>query len=117
MSVKFVPNHIAFESTEDLITKKAHSLNQDLESVIIVPFSELEGKIDFPEGFTPVIEEPTRLGEKLADELDTFVEWPISVVHLSLTHVANSDFEGEIATVIDSEETMHELEKKAEFGE
>jgi hypothetical protein len=129
--VTFVPN--ADGPTRDEFIKQRYGVDPD--DVIAVPFSELEGTVltqvdsNFTYQGSPVSmdvtgdvqtlrvepEPVTKLGEQLATELDSFDSPTAADISTpSSTYIVGAYESGEPAKmVIDSEEKMEQLEKKA----
>jgi len=129
-TVKFVPNQDAPDN-ETLIANEAKRNNQNPDTVVVVPFAELEGELttvdthilsqgqpvsmDVFQGFSSscVIEQekPTQLGERIADELDSFESPdPSEIKNQLMAHIVGEDEDPPITT-INSEEDIVALEK------
>ncbi len=130
-TAKFVPNSLDNCSIEERINSHAALHKQDPETVVVIPFTELEGELVAVNtnltvegkpvtmdmvgggGYPIKIEQetPTLLGEKLAEELASFD--PPHPTKISNQTVAQIVRDGPILySVISSEEDITRLEQK-----
>lgn len=133
-SVTFVPNEEDTRTIEDRIERVAQRTNQNPESILVVPFSELEGELttvdsnvrvkgqpvpmdvlgNFVNSPVAELEKPNRLGEQLADELDTFEPLdPSEIVNQTTAYIVG-DSCPPASVVITSDEDITKLEQHAQ---
>ena len=129
-TVMFVPNQKAPETKEDIFNRWATQNQKDPESVIAIPFSELEGEFEqvdsnltvsdlegnrtpvksdtaFSVAIKSVVFEPESIdpvGEEVAKELDTF-DLKEEVIQPGVTFTIGDNEEG-VTTYINSEEDI-----------
>jgi hypothetical protein len=133
-SIKFIPNEDDNRPKDAFIKLMAEVTRQDPETLVVVPFSELEGSItkvdsnlridgqpvtmDVAGDYGQAVgaeETPSVLGETLADELESFDPLhPTDIVKETTAHIVSGMWEGSNEpVVITSEEDITKLEQQA----
>jgi len=132
-TLKLVPTDGDPEFTENIIKAHAELLKQDPNTVVALPFSEIENTLNtidsnftvagvpvsmdvvgYPTMVRPNEEKPTKLGEKLAEELDTFEEFTAgNPIVNQTTAFFTGDEINPLITTITSDEDITKLENKA----